>query len=353
MPRILRIADYGILVLLIACTSTSLPPVTSTFYVFRFSPPALLHLSNDFQILEELPISLPSDCGLFDIFPTPRGTFLAIELSCAFGQTVLFLDVETGSVTKAFAESDSHFLAWTNNGKSIYLKANSIGNPQIIRVYTDGTRVLIPITELTYDLAPKPVSNDFTFTFSRGLGFGSELFLARQDGRVIKQLYADPMNYISYARWSPDGKQIAYIKIPDSQTPFTIGELWLMDADGSNAHKLADVDAGHGYAANWSPDGTQLAFIVRENDSDPGANQSAEALISNIYTVNVETGEVKQLTHFTQGRAETPHWSPDGNTLVFESVLNGRMDLQVMDISSGEIKPILAEPACCPSWIRK
>jgi Tol biopolymer transport system component len=86
---------------------------------------------------------------------------------------------------------------------------------------------------------------------------------------------------------------------------------------------------------------------------DPNASQSAEALISNIYIVNVETGEIKPVTHFTEGRAETPHWSPDGNTLVFQNVLNGRMDLQVVDLASGEIKPILAEPACCPSWMRK
>ncbi len=73
-------------------------------------------------------------------------------------------------------------------------------------------------------------------------------------------IYADPYNYISFARFSPDGKQIAFIKTPDTQIPFTIGELWVMDADGSNARKLVDADAGHGYAANWSPDGKQNRF---------------------------------------------------------------------------------------------
>jgi len=343
----------GLAVLLAACTAPSPPPAASAFYIFRLVPPALIQLSQYNQILAELPVSFPPDCRLFDIFPPPRGGFLAVELSCSFGQTVLFLDSASGSVTKAFDQSDSHFLAWSHDGRAAYLKVDSIGNPQIDRAGVDGGHHFIPISELTYDLAPRPGSNDFTFTLSEGLGFGSALFLASGDARLVRQLYADPSHYLSYARWAPDGSRIAFIKIPDSQTPFTIGELWLMNADGSHPHRLATVDTGHGYAANWSPDGTRLAFVMRENADDPRADQSAKALISNIYTVTIETNQINQWTHFAEGRAETPRWSPDGNSLVFQNVLNGRMDLQAVDLTTGVVRPIWAEPACCPSWIRK
>ncbi|MEW6404305.1 MAG: hypothetical protein AB1649_21105, partial [Chloroflexota bacterium] len=304
-------------------------------------------------ITQEIPLVFPPDCGLSDIFSAPQGTLLAVELSCSFGQSVLFLDPATGSVTPAFSEADSHFLAWTSDGRSAFLRVNLAGNPQIIRAFPGGKQEFVPITELTYDIAPNPGSPDFTFTFSRGLGFGSEIWLAIKGGNIVEQLYADELNYISFARWSPDGNKIVFIKIPDSQTPFTVGELWLMNADGSNAHKLADADAGHGYAANWSPDGTRLAFIVRENSDETRVNESIEALISNIYVADVASKEISQITRFTEGRAETPHWSPDGNKLVFQYVLNGRMDLQVVDLLSGEIKAVLTEPACCPSWMRK
>jgi Tol biopolymer transport system component len=185
------------------------------------------------------------------------------------------------------------------------------------------------------------------------MGQGSELWLAKSDGKVVRQLYADPYNYISFARYSPDGKQIVFIKIPDSQTPFTMGELWVMNADGSNPRKLEDVDAGHGYAANWSPDGTQITFVKRENPENTSANQSADALISNTYIVNVQTGEMAQVTQLTNGRVETPHWSPDGNTLAFNEVLNGRMDVQIADIHSGQIRSLVSESTCCPAWMRK
>ena len=126
-----------------------------------------------------------------------------------------------------------------------------------------------------------------------------------------------------------------------------------MGADGSNAHKLADADSGHGYAANWSPDGKQIAFVVRENPQDENANQNSDALISNIYIVDVETGALNPVTNFTEGRVETPLWSPDGNTLAFMVVLNGRMNVSIADMFSGEIKLIEAESVCCPAWMRK
>ncbi len=347
---------YLLITLFPACTPTPGPPKTNIFTIIRLSPPALLQFSEDLQPIKEIPLSLPPDCSIFDLFSPPRGIVLAVELSCSFGQSVLFLDTETGSASQAFSESDSHFLAWASDGQAAFLKVDSAGNPRIIRAYPASTTLsaqFVPITELTYDLAPKPNSPDFVFTFSRGLVFGSEMWLAQKGGRVVQHVYADQSSYISLARWSPNGKQIAFIKIPDSQTPFTVGGLWLMNADGSNAHKLADADAGHGYAVDWSPDGTRLAFVVRENVDDPRANESAEALISNLYIVDIASREISQVTKFTEGRAETPHWSPDGNMLAFQYVLNGRMDLQVVDLLSGEVKAILTEPACCPSWMRK
>jgi Tol biopolymer transport system component len=62
---------------------------------------------------------------------------------------------------------------------------------------------------------------------------------------------------------------------------------------------------------------------------------------------------VKQITFFSSGWAETPHWSPDGSLLAFNTVLNGRMGVQIADIQSGEIWPLMTESSCCPAWMRK
>ena len=355
VPKILRIASF--LLLLSSCIPQTQPPTQTSLFVYRIDPPAFVEFSADFQPINEIPFSISLNCSLFDVFPAPIRNFLLIELSCPSGQTVLFLDTlssrsaDSGSVTQPVTDSDSHFLAWASDGKSAYLKVDSLGNARLIRAYTDGRHRGMNLSGWTYDLAAKPDSDDFIFTFSRGLGYGSELHTGR--GRISKLLYEDQFNYISFARFSPDGSQVAFIKTPDSQTPFTVGELWIMNGDGSDPRKVADADAGHGYAANWSPDGEWIAFVKRENPQDEIADRSSEALISNIYLVNVQSGEDRQVTYFTDGHVETPHWSADGNTLAFNTVLNGRMEVQTADISTGEIRSLIEESACCPAWMRK
>lgn len=328
------------------------PPATA-LYIYRFEIPAFVGFSEDLTITKEIPFSFPVNCGLFDTFPAPRGQFLAVELTCPNGQSVLFLDTETGTISLPFSAADSHFLAWQSDGLAAYLKVDSLTAPRIVRAYVGGGRDELPIPEFTYDLAAKPDSRDFTFTLSRGLGFGSELYLAQDDGRKTELIYGNSADYVSFARWSPDGKQIVFIEIPDSQVPFTVGQLVVTRVDRVKPRWLGPADAGHGYAANWSPDGTRIAYVVRENPDDKAADQSSEALVSNIYLVEVASGEIKRLTFLEDGYAETPHWSPDGNTLAFNVVINGRMNVFIADVDSGEVKPLATGPACCPAWMRK
>ncbi len=343
---------------LLSCTPTEssfLSPLPSApaLYVFRTNPSALVELSSDYKPIHEIPVSIPAGCSLDNIYPSPRGAYLAMELGCAFGQTVVWINTDTGEVKQAVTDSDSHFLAWANDGQAVYLKVDSIGNPHIIRADVNGKQDSVSIAPLTYDLAPTPNDSNFTFTFSRGMGLGSEMWLAQGNGNPIRQIAADKNNYLSFARWSPDRKQIAFIKIPDSATPFTVGELWLMNADGSNARELAGADAGHGFPPNWSPDGTRIAFVVRENPQDVNADQNASALVSNIYVMNVESGKLIQLTHFQNARVEAPSWSPDGNKIAFTAVLNDKMNVYLADAASGATQITLTESACCPAWLRK
>jgi Tol biopolymer transport system component len=351
--RRLTVLTLCLTVALFACTPKPPAPLKTSLLTYRFEQAVFAEYSETLQPVAEIVFFVPPDCGLSNTYSPPVGIFLVIELTCPNGPTVLFLNTEDESIFQPVRNADSHFLAWTSDGKAAYLKVDSLGSPKIIRAYADGAENPLAVPEFTYDLAAKPDSHNFIYAFSLGLGKGSELHYAQNDGRTTTLLYSDPQNYISFARYSPDGKQIAFLKTPDTKTPFTVGELWMMNADGSDPRKLADADAGHGYAANWSPDGKRIAFVVRENSDDEEANQSSEALISNIYLVDVASGVLTQLTHFTEGHVETPFWSPDGNTLAFNMVIDGRMIVSTADVESAEVKPLETESACCPAWMRK
>jgi Tol biopolymer transport system component len=61
--------------------------------------------------------------------------------------------------------------------------------------------------------------------------------------------------------WSPDGKRIAFVA--DRKQPYAY-ELWIMDADGSNARQLTSLGA---YITNprFTPDGKSILFLVERD----------------------------------------------------------------------------------------
>jgi Tol biopolymer transport system component len=337
-----------------SCSSpTPLPLFTeSSLFVFRFTPPAILEYDSNFNIAREIPLN-PS-CPLTATHVAPSGQYLALELECGNGPLVQIVDTFTGESTTPFPDMDSHFLAWDlDNG--LYLRVDALGNTRLMRVVPNGPAGQFPLTAPTYDMDFSPDDKSLIYAFTRGLGLGSELWAATSTGSKTWQLYADKEAILTFARWSPDGKNIAFIKMPDSSIPFPMGELWVMDADGNNARPLAAADSGHGYAAAWSPDSTHIAFVGRDNPDDAAADQNAGALVSNIYLVEVVSRKVTRVTNFEGRIVESPVWSADGHFLAFTVVtLDDTIQTWIADPASGAVTLIESRgPACCPGWIRK
>lgn len=348
--------------LLSSCASpTPVPlPTESSLFVFDFSSSSLLEYDSNFAIARELPINPP--CPLTATHPAPSGRYIALELECTNGPLAQVVDIPTGEVSTPFTDVDSHFLAWDFED-GLYLRVDTLGNMRLIRVVPNGPAGQFPLTVPAYDMDFAPDGRTLTYSFTRGLGLGSALWAADSAGGRARLLHADSDSIITFARWSPDGKQIAFIKMPDTETPFPLGELWVMDADGSRAHPLAPADAGHGYAPAWSPDSTRIAFVGRDNPEDAAADRSAGALVSNIYLVETETGqtlalsevEVSDVTRFEGTLVESPVWSADGRFLAFSVVtLNDTINVWRADLASGAVTLLESRgPVCCPGWIRK
>ncbi|MGC4037834.1 MAG: S9 family peptidase [Chitinophagaceae bacterium] len=85
-------------------------------------------------------------------------------------------------------------------------------------------------------------------------------------------------------------------------------EIWMSPIDGGGSPKQLTTKESSSQPA-WSPDGKQLAF-VRLADGKP-----------QIFLLSLEGGEAIQLTKFKYG-AGTPQWSPDGKEILFSSSIN-------------------------------
>lgn len=83
-------------------------------------------------------------------------------------------------------------------------------------------------------------------------------------------------------------------------------QLFLTSTNNSQAHRQLTYGTNSASQPVWSPDGKQLAF-VRATDGKP-----------QIYLLSMEGGEPVQLTSFKYG-ANSPVWSPDGKQILFTS----------------------------------
>jgi TolB protein len=124
-----------------------------------------------------------------------------------------------------------------------------------------------------------------------------DVYVANADGSDVSPLITGPD--AAYApTWSPDGTRIAFIAAaPDASSP----ELWVANADGSDAHVIfQDLRLVDDQAPAWSPDGTRVAFVASEETG------------SAVWAVRVDGTGANRIV---RGSWRQVAWSPDGTKL--------------------------------------
>jgi Tol biopolymer transport system component len=122
------------------------------------------------------------------------------------------IDIESGNLTRLTdALGLDRFPAWSPDGTTIVFQSSRTGIAQVWAMDADGSDQ----TQLTFDLVPKDQVPD----------------------------------------WSPDGTRIAFVE----QTHLVGGDIWIMNADGSDAHAITSAADKLGTA--WSPDGSTIATL--------------------------------------------------------------------------------------------
>jgi len=175
-----------------------------------------------------------------------------------------------------------------------------------------------PISLLPTSIQPLPIDNVvglIAYTSDQDGDF--EIWVMNAEGSDQHKLSDNKAMDISPA-WSPDGNQIAFITNRDGND-----EIYVMNADGSHVQRLTQTtDASESFPA-WSPDGMQISF-----DSDLGGNWD-------IYVMTSDGADPRRLTD-SPSDDWISSWSPDGNQIVFESKRNGNYEIYVMDSNGND-----------------
>jgi Tol biopolymer transport system component len=129
-----------------------------------------------------------------------------------------------------------------------------------------------------------------------------------QEKRLITQTDLYAFQWIGSPQISPDGSQVAYTRVTVTAKHDNYDtSLWIIPSGGGSARQLT---AGpHDSAPRWSPDGKTLAF-VRVLDGKPPTPQ--------IFLLPMQGGEARALTDMPKG-AGAAVWSADGKNIAFTS----------------------------------
>jgi Tol biopolymer transport system component len=120
---------------------------------------------------------------------------------------------------------------------------------------------------------------------------------------------------------SRDGQRVAYTSFPD-------GALWRCNRDGGERLQLT-FPPMRALMPRWSPDGKQIAFIG-----------SVEGNHWTNYLISAEGGVAQQLVSGDEQFAD-PTWAPDGKSIIFGPWKDGEgRGIYVLDLSTKELSSV-------------
>lgn len=169
-----------------------------------------------------------------------------------------------------------------------------------------------------------------------------DIFSAQRDGSHLRRL-TSALGYDAEASYSPDGRQIVFCSLRDAYPtnqlsaadqkrlktdPAWFGELYLMNADGTDQRRLTHWP-GYDGGPFFAPDGQRI--IWRHFDEKGNAD---------VYTMNLQGEDIKRLTDFGC-MSWAPFYHPSGQYVVFTANKLGfaNFELFLVDVA-GRHEPV-------------
>jgi len=129
-----------------------------------------------------------------------------------------------------------------------------------------------------------------------------------------------------FPRWAPDGKAVAFLTNEGADYLGQTVLVWRDQATG----KVKGIKAGVHYNYAWSPDAAKIVYSRRSE------NNPEHAVVYDLFVYDLKSGKEKRLTK--TARAQSPHWSPDGKSIVCVVNGDGTQNLALFEVEKAQLK---------------
>lgn len=192
---------------------------------------------------------------------------------------------------------------------------------------------------LAYEMHPRFSPDGRQIAFISDRGGGDNIWLMSVDGSAKRQLTRETFTLLNSPAWSPDGRFIAARKHFTTERSGGTGEIWLYNAQGGTGIALVErpnpqrrKELGEPV---FAPDGSGIYFtrnVTPGDDFEYGQNSNQE--IFDIERYDLRSGKISAAVSGAGGSVRaTP--SPDGKTVAFVRRERDRSKLFVKDMKSG------------------
>ncbi|MEY2574501.1 MAG: hypothetical protein QOJ87_2714, partial [Verrucomicrobiota bacterium] len=238
------------------------------------------------------------------------------------------LDLETGDTTRVSPGTGKTTCGFFQPGTDRVLFASTQADPEAAAKQK---------AELEFRASGKQrrYAWDYDATF--------DIFSAKQNGSDPVNLTRSP-GYDAEGSWSPDGKQIVFCslrsafpleKLPAAQReryekdPAWFGDIYIMNADGSNVRRLTN-EPGYDGGPFFSPDGQRIVWRHFEENG----------MIADVWTMKLDGSDKKRVTDF-KSMSWAPFFHPSGKYFIFTSNKFGFENFELFMVdASGEREPV-------------
>ncbi|MEZ5442238.1 MAG: amidohydrolase family protein [Lysobacterales bacterium] len=183
--------------------------------------------------------------------------------------------------------------------------------------------------------------------YTSDAGGGDNIWLMNADGSQAKALTAESFRLLNNPNWSPDGQYVVARKHFTELRSLGAGEMWLYHTGASDSsgreglqltkRKNEQQDAGEPV---FSPDGRYVYF---SEDVSRGPtfqyNKNPHEGIYAIRRLDRDNGELIDLIRLPGG-AVRPQPSPDGRSLAFVRRVGDKSVLSLFDLKTGDYRPL-------------
>ena len=165
------------------------------------------------------------------------------------------------------------------------------------------------------------------------------------DVRQLTQLKRPTSSEDGQPVWSPNGKQIAFVRLNSTAKPRNRQAVFVINANGTGVHRVTAWRLDAGDHPDWSPDGKWILFRSPESGGFAGTD---------LYRIRPDGTGLQQLTNFApQVEVLSASYSPNGKSIVFSRTGRGGLpDLFLMRSDGTKLTQLTRTPQwdSAPDW---